>query len=130
MKESPDNTQQKVKEKHAQNAEEITILPDQKTTLIVQFLYNPEYLGLGNKIIINMEHLKAFGKITQLIPEKIDNSIQDRTWKHKTRSRAGSRTVSALSKKSTEDVAPNTIGALKPNDKIKSAQQILMQNCG
>ena len=36
----------------------------EKTTLIFQFLHKPEYLGLGNKIIINMENFKAFGKIT------------------------------------------------------------------
>ena len=72
-----------------------------------------------------MDNLKAFGKITQLIPEKIDNSIQNstsRTCKNKTRSRAGSQ-------KSNEGVVQN-IGSLKPNDRIKSAQQILMQNCG
>jgi hypothetical protein len=38
-------------------------------------LYNPEYIGVGNKIIINTDHFKAFGVITQLIPEKIDESI-------------------------------------------------------
>lgn len=75
-----------------------------------------------------MDNLKAFGKITQLIPEKIDNSIQnDRTCKNKTRSRAGSR--GANSQKSTEGVVQN-LGSLKPNDKIKNAQQILMQNFG
>ena len=35
----------------------------------------PEYLGEGNNLIINMENLKAFGKITQLIPEKIDEAV-------------------------------------------------------
>ena len=54
---------------------EIVIHPDKKTTLIFQFLYNPEYIGVGNNIIINMDNLKAFGKIKQLIPEKIDGAL-------------------------------------------------------
>ena len=57
------------------NVAEIEILPNQKTTLIFQFMYMPEYLGEGNNLIINMENLKAFGKITQLIPEKIDEAV-------------------------------------------------------
>lgn len=55
---------------------EIQIYPNKKTTLIFQFLYHPEYLGVNNKMIINTDHFKAFGVITQLIPEKIDPSIR------------------------------------------------------
>ena len=55
--------------------QEIQILPDKKTTVIFQFLYHPEYIGVGNNLIINMEHCKVFGKITQLIPERIDESL-------------------------------------------------------
>ena len=51
--------------------EEIQILPNKKTTLLFQFLYNPEYIGKGNNLIINMDNCKAFGKITELIPDKI-----------------------------------------------------------
>lgn len=52
--------------------QEIEIHPDRKTTLIFQFLYQPEYIGVGNNLVINMDNLKAFGKITQLYSEKID----------------------------------------------------------
>jgi len=50
-------------------------MPNKKTSLIFQFLYNPEYIGVGNNIIINMDTFKAFGKITKLIPEKIDDKL-------------------------------------------------------
>ena len=54
--------------------QEIQILPNKKTTLFFQFLYNPEYIGIGNNLIINMENFKAFGTITQLVTEKIQDS--------------------------------------------------------
>lgn len=54
------------------NFQEIEIFPDKKTTLIFQFMYQPEYIGVGNNLIINMDYLKAFGKITQIFPEKVD----------------------------------------------------------
>lgn len=54
--------------------QEIEIHPDKTTSLIFQFLYQPEYIGVGNNLVINMDTLKAFGKITQLFPEKIDDS--------------------------------------------------------
>ena len=54
--------------------QEIEIHPNKKTSLIFQFLNKPEYIGLGNNIIINMDYLKAFGKITQIIPDKIDET--------------------------------------------------------
>jgi hypothetical protein len=34
-------------------------------------MYHPEYIGVGNNIIINMENFKAFGKITEVIPERV-----------------------------------------------------------
>jgi hypothetical protein len=37
-------------------------------------LYNPEYIGIGNNLIINMENFKAFGTITQLITDKIQDA--------------------------------------------------------
>jgi GTPase len=53
------------------DVEEILIHPNKKTTVFFQFLYNPEYIGIGNNLIINMENFKAFGTITQLITDKI-----------------------------------------------------------
>lgn len=58
-----------------QDSNEFYIYPDKKTTLIFQFLYNPEYINVGNKIIINTDNFKAFGQITQIIPEKIDEAV-------------------------------------------------------
>lgn len=51
-------------EKQIEQQSELKIRPHEKTSLIFQFLHKPEYLGLGNKIIINMDNLKAFGTIT------------------------------------------------------------------
>ena len=33
------------------------------------------YINVGNKIIINTDNFKAFGQITQIIPEKIDEAV-------------------------------------------------------
>lgn len=66
---------------------EFCIYPNKKTTLIFQFLYHPEYLGLGNKIIVNTDNFKAFGIITQITPEKI---VDECMGKHK-----GSQQVAA-----------------------------------
>ena len=47
--------------------DEITIGPaDKKTKLIVEFLFNPEYISVGQKIIINDNSLKACGVITKI----------------------------------------------------------------
>ena len=67
---------------------EIQIFPDRKTTIIFQFLYNPEYIGVGNPLVINMENLKAFGTITKLIPERIDKDISKETGSNKWASRS------------------------------------------
>ena len=53
----------------------IEISPDSKTTVVFQFLYNPEYVGVGNPIVINMDTFKAFGTITKLYPDKIDQNL-------------------------------------------------------
>ena len=47
--------------------DEITIGPeDKKTSLVVEFLFNPEYISVGQKIIINEQSLKACGVITKI----------------------------------------------------------------
>ena len=46
---------------------EIMIGPaDKKTKLVVEFLFNPEYISVGQKIIINDQSLKAYGVITKI----------------------------------------------------------------
>ena len=66
-------THQKEKEKDCENKslfkfnDEITIGPaDKKTKLVVEFLFNPEYISVGQKIIINDQSLKACGIITKI----------------------------------------------------------------
>ena len=39
---------------------------DKKTKLVVEFLFNPEYISVGQKIIINDQTLKAYGVITKI----------------------------------------------------------------
>ena len=61
----------KEKEKEEENLfnfnDEITIGPaDKKTKLVVEFLFNPEYISVGQKIIINDQSLKACGIITKI----------------------------------------------------------------
>ena len=61
----------KEKEKDEENLfnfnDEITIGPaDKKTKLVVEFLFNPEYISVGQKIIINDQSLKACGIITKI----------------------------------------------------------------
>ena len=46
--------------------EEITIGPEKKTKFVVEFLFNPEYISIGQKIIINDQSLKAYGVITNI----------------------------------------------------------------
>ena len=46
--------------------EGITIGPEKKTKLVVEFLFNPEYISIGQKIIINDQSLKAYGVITKI----------------------------------------------------------------
>ena len=76
---------QEVRQKKQDSENEIKILPNQKTTLIFQFLFRPEYIGVGNQIVINMDNLKAFGKITKLISNKVDpgNSGEKSVSRHK-----------------------------------------------
>ena len=49
------------------NSSVIIIGPeDKKTKLIVEFLFNPEYISVGQKVIINAQILKAYGVITKI----------------------------------------------------------------
>ena len=34
-------------------------------------MYHPEYIGVGNNLVINMDNFKVFGKIRSIIPDKI-----------------------------------------------------------
>jgi len=46
---------------------EIVIGPaEKKTKLVVEFLFNPEYISVGQNIIINDQNLKAYGIITKI----------------------------------------------------------------
>ena len=46
---------------------EIVIGPaEKKTKLVVEFLFNPEYISVGQNIIINGQNLKAYGIITKI----------------------------------------------------------------
>ena len=40
--------------------------PEKKTKLVVEFLFNPEYISVGQNIIINDQNLKAYGVITKI----------------------------------------------------------------
>lgn len=95
MSDSKPNTEDKQVEKEEETAiEEIQILPNKRTTLLFQFLYNPEYIGVGNSLIINMDNIKAFGKITELIPEKIQEvpeAVAGRTHKMWDRTKSGKK---------------------------------------
>ena len=49
------------------NSSVIIIGPeDKKTKLIVEFLFNPEYISVGQNVIINDQILKAYGVITKI----------------------------------------------------------------
>lgn len=49
------------------NAEQlITLNPDQRTKLTLQFMYYPEYIAVGHKIVIHDANLQAIGKITKV----------------------------------------------------------------
>jgi GTPase len=45
---------------------EIKLEPNQRTKLKMRFLHQPEYLVVGNKILINENNFKAHGKITKV----------------------------------------------------------------
>lgn len=42
-----------------------------KTKVVMQFLYNPEYLIKDSYLIINENNLKAFGRVTDLFYDTI-----------------------------------------------------------
>lgn len=46
--------------------DEIVISSTEKTKLIFEFKFNPEYITIGSNVIINDQLLKAFGMITRL----------------------------------------------------------------
>ncbi len=61
------NHQKETKDELFSISDEITIGPaDKKTKLVVEFLFNPEYISVGQKIIINDQSLKACGVITKI----------------------------------------------------------------
>ena len=46
---------------------EIIIGPiEKKTKLVVEFLFNPEFISIGQNVIINDQSLKAYGVITKI----------------------------------------------------------------
>ena len=46
--------------------DEITIGPNTKTRLVVEFLFNPEYISVGQKVVISDQSLFAVGVITKI----------------------------------------------------------------
>ena len=46
--------------------DEITIGPNTKTRLVVEFLFNPEYISVGQKVVISDQSLFACGVITKI----------------------------------------------------------------
>ena len=61
------NHQKEIKDELFSISDEITIGPaDKKTKLVVEFLFNPEYISVGQRIIINDQSLKACGVITKI----------------------------------------------------------------
>lgn len=48
------------------NNEEFVISSTTKTKLILEFMFNPEYITVGSNVIINDQSLKAFGVITKI----------------------------------------------------------------
>ncbi len=62
--------------------DEIEISPMKKTKVILQFLYNPEYLIKDAYIIINENNLKAFGRITELFYDTITKMYSSKPGKY------------------------------------------------
>ena len=50
----------------ANSNEEFVISSTTKTKLILEFMFNPEYITVGSNVIINDQSLKAFGVITKI----------------------------------------------------------------
>ena len=71
----------------------MNIYPDKKTTVMFEFLFRPEYIGVDNKVIINTDQFKAFGVIKQVISDRIDDTMSGMqgtfTSKGKGKKRAG-----------------------------------------
>lgn len=49
--------------------ENIILKPNEKTSMIMQFMYYPEYMNVGDKITINDGALKACGEVTYLFED-------------------------------------------------------------
>ena len=57
---------EKNKNENTSNNEIIIGPAEKKTKLVVEFLFNPEYISVGQNIIINDQNLKAYGIITKI----------------------------------------------------------------
>lgn len=86
---SPQNVPEKKKGKLSDKVkkekdvfEEIEISPLKKTRVILQFLYNPEYLIKDGYIIINESNLKAFGRITELFYDTLSKMYSNAPGKY------------------------------------------------
>ena len=65
--ENKENIENEFKNNNNNNKNDIVVGPiDKKTKLIVEFLFNPEYISIGQKIIISDQSLKAYGVITKI----------------------------------------------------------------
>jgi len=53
--------------------------------VILQFLYNPEYLLKDSYLIINENNLKAFGRVTELFYDTITKLYSDKLVDNKKR---------------------------------------------
>ena len=49
--------------------ENIIIQPNEKTSMIMQFMYYPEYLNVADKVTINDGALKACGEVTYVFED-------------------------------------------------------------
>lgn len=71
-----------------------------------------------------MENLKAFGKITQLIPEKIDDNLATERSQIKVRRQSGSRATS------TEGAGMKKSGARDRKESFKNLENIISSQIG
>ena len=84
QKKNPEEEEKLIGSSLGENKEEnksIQIHSNQKTNLMFQFLYYPEYIKVGNRIVINMDNLSAIGEITEVYAHSIDGHYPDLTKK-------------------------------------------------
>lgn len=55
---------------HVKNTDDIIIKPKQPIKLVLEFKNFPEYINIGDNVIINDNLLRAFGIVIRLIPSK------------------------------------------------------------